>query len=335
MKRILLIPIIALAWQSYASAQNGISDLGELIGKTMNFADSARLTAPWPPPSGPLRIIIDADAANEVDDQYAIALALGFPDRFKIEGIVASHYGVRGGSLGIKKSYASIQEVLEKSGIKADFGIMSGIPPLTFFDYFPPSDGVDFIIEKARTASRESPLWIVALGPATNVAGALLKDPSITDKIVVLWHGRTQWPQRAWNFNAYNDTKAVQLLFDLPVRLILFDTGTQITMPMEESKQKIYPIGEMGRYLHQIRDMSPYARQPDKGLFDLGDIAALIDPRICKSEITKSPTVGHDLRYSFTEERGKIVRIYDIDKDPCFDLLQQALESLKPKFSTQ
>jgi inosine-uridine nucleoside N-ribohydrolase len=223
--------------------------------------------------------------------------------------------------------------VLEKSGLQTDIGIKSGIPPLTFFDYLPPSDGVDFIIDQARTASIDRPLWIIALGPATNVAGAILKDPSIIDKIVVFWHGRTQWPQKCWNFNAYNDTKAVQLLFDLPVRLILFDTGTQITMPMEESREKIFTNGKLGEYLHQIRDRSPYARQPDKGLFDLGDIAALIDPGICKGEITKAPTVGHDLRYSFNEERGKIVRIFDIDKDQCFDLLQKALGNMNPRSS--
>src|ERR1700744_6198491 len=36
-----------------------------------------RPVAPWPPPPGPLRLIIDTDTGNEVDDQYALALALG------------------------------------------------------------------------------------------------------------------------------------------------------------------------------------------------------------------------------------------------------------------
>jgi inosine-uridine nucleoside N-ribohydrolase len=314
-------------------AQNKISDLNELIGNSLKFADSTRLVAPWPALTDTLRVIIDSDAANEVDDQYAIALALGFPEKIKIEGIVASHYGVRGGSSGIKKSYNSIKEVLEKSGLKTDFEIKLGIPPLTFFDFLPPSDGIDFIIEQAKKASVEKPLWIIALGPATNVAGAILKDPSIMDKIVVFWHGRTQWPQKCWNFNAYNDTKAVQLLFDLPVRLILFDTGTQITMPMEESRERILTKGKLGEYLHQIRDRSPYARQPDKGLFDLGDIAALVDPGICKSEITKAPAVGHDLRYNFEVSRGNMVRIYDIDRNKCFNLLDKALENIKSESS--
>jgi hypothetical protein len=52
-------------------------------------ADSRRPVAPWPPAPGPLRVIIDTDAAAEVDDQYALALALGSPERLRIEGLIA------------------------------------------------------------------------------------------------------------------------------------------------------------------------------------------------------------------------------------------------------
>jgi hypothetical protein len=46
-----------------------------------------------PPPEKRLCIIIDTDAANEVDDQHAIALALCAPDRFDLRGLVAAHFG--------------------------------------------------------------------------------------------------------------------------------------------------------------------------------------------------------------------------------------------------
>jgi len=324
------ILFVLLAIGCYAGiAQNKISDINELIGNTMELSDSSRLLADWSTSKDTLRVIIDSDAANEVDDQYAIALALGFPERIKIEGIVAAHYGLRGGSNGIEKSMKSINEVLQISGTSIRFPVKAGIPPLTFLDYFPPSEGVDLIIEKARQSSREDPLWVIALGPATNVVGALLKDPSITDKVIVLWHGRTKWPQKCLNFNAYNDVKATQLLFDLPVRLILFDTGSGITMPMKESAKRIMTKGKTGKYLHDIRQASPYARQPDKGLFDLGDLAAIVSPNICRYELVHSPWVGHDLIYHFDHINGKIIRIFDIDKDSCFELLEKALDNLE------
>ena len=54
--------------------------------------------APWPPPTGPLRVVIDADAANEIDDQYALALALGFPDRIRLVGEFEVRARDRGGT---------------------------------------------------------------------------------------------------------------------------------------------------------------------------------------------------------------------------------------------
>lgn len=42
---------------------------------------------------GPARVLIDTDAANEIDDQFAIAWAMLSPDRMDVEAIVAEPYG--------------------------------------------------------------------------------------------------------------------------------------------------------------------------------------------------------------------------------------------------
>ncbi len=44
------------------------------------------------PPTGPVRLVIDTDAHNEIDDQFAIAWALLSQDRFNIEGMYAAPY---------------------------------------------------------------------------------------------------------------------------------------------------------------------------------------------------------------------------------------------------
>src|SRR5277367_6774278 len=80
-------------------------------------AAADRPLAPWPPPAGQLKLIIDTDTANEIDDQYALALVLGAPERFRLEGIIAAHFGETGGANGIAKSYQEIQTVLEKAGM--------------------------------------------------------------------------------------------------------------------------------------------------------------------------------------------------------------------------
>lgn len=283
----------------------------------------------WPLPKGLIRIIIDTDAANEVDDQWAIALALGYPERLKIEGFVAANYGIRGGAKGIDKSYNSILEVLETAGMKDKFTVKKGSDPIVYLDRPPESEGVDFIISTAKTASPEHPLYIVSIGAATNVAAAILKDSTIQKNIVVLWHGRTVWPERCWNFNAINDLKAVQVLFGSSVPFILFDTGTFLTMPMEESEKRISCKGAFGSYLHNIRKMSTYAQLPQKGFFDVGDIAALINEHVIDWEITDVPEVADDYKYNFSKDKGKFVRIYAIQREPTFRLLDKALNQIE------
>ena len=55
-------------------------------------------------PGRPVRVIIDTDAANEIDDQYAIAWALLSPDRLHLEGVTAVPYSFRHHRQGIIES---------------------------------------------------------------------------------------------------------------------------------------------------------------------------------------------------------------------------------------
>ena len=50
-----------------------------------------------PPKDGPVRLLIDADTANEIDDQYALAWALLSPEHMSVEA-VASSPRIAGGS---------------------------------------------------------------------------------------------------------------------------------------------------------------------------------------------------------------------------------------------
>lgn len=288
-----------------------------------------RQPAPWPPPAGQLRVIIDTDAANEVDDQWAIALALGFPERFKIEGFVAAHYGQHGGAQGIAKSRASLEATLAAAGKSGHFTLKNGCDPIVYRDRAPESEGVDFIIEKARAASPGNPLWLILLGPATDGAAALLKEPSIADRLIIFWHGRSEWPKRCANFNAQNDLLAAQLLFERPCRFILFDTGANLTMPMKECRLRVGAAGPLGAFLNDLRERSTYAIRDDKGIFDLGDIAALIDPQsTCAWESVQAPGVRFDSGYDFKKTNGPLVRIHTINRDASFSLLDKSLERL-------
>jgi inosine-uridine nucleoside N-ribohydrolase len=284
-----------------------------------------------PPPGESMRVVIDADFANEVDDQYAVALALLSPERFRIEGFVAAHYGDKGGPEGIVRSVREIEAVLGKAGMTGRYLIKRGSHPLQYGDTPSGSEGVDFLIEKALASTPGDPLWIIALGPATDVVSAYLKEPRIADRVVVFWHGRTRWPEQAWNFNAYNDVRAVRTLFASDLPFVLFDTGTNLTMPMEESERRIRPLGPLGGFLHEIRLREPWYQSPTKGFFDLGDVAFLVDPSLASQEKVAAPTVNWDLRYDHKTPHGPILRVHAIDRDRTFDLLQRKLAGAFPE----
>ena len=297
------------------------------------LAASLRPAAPWPPPPGPLRLIIDTDAGSEIDDQYALALALGEPQRLHLEGIIAANFGETGGVAGIDKSYEEVQRVLEKAGMSGKIPVKRGADPLIYRDQVVHSEGVDFIIEKAKSATPEAPLWLVLLGPATDAAAALLKDPSIADRVVVFWHGRTQWPLRCWNYNAYNDILAARLIFELQCPLILFDTGTYLRIDPAEDARRFGSLGPLGAYLQEIRHRRPSFMLPTKGIFDMGDIAALVDPSSAPWERVDAPAVAQDLQYNFAKNYGEIVRIYYIEPEPAFQLLGEALRRIQDSAS--
>ena len=283
-----------------------------------------------PPADQQIKIIIDSDAKNEIDDQYAIALAILSPERFDIQGFVGANFdNERGGMDGIKRSVDEIKLVLEKAGMKNKWPVLPGSHPLRY--QFEPSDseGVDFIIEKAMAASPDNPLWIVGLGAATDIASAYLKNPDIIDRIVVFWHFRTRWPEKCYNFNVIGDVRAARLMFHTPIPFVLFDTGTYLRVSMADTEKHVRPCGALGEYLHEYRRTFPQWTTPDKGFFDLGDIAALVDPALACWEQTECPEVGWDLSYSFTGRNGEILRCYHIDCLKTFNLLYKKLAQLK------
>ena len=288
----------------------------------MNWDTSNRRAPTIPPPGKRLRLLIDTDAKNEIDDQYALALAITSPERFAIEGFVGANYdNARGGPEGVQKSVDEINLVLDKAGMTGKWPVLRGSHPMQYQFQPSESEGVDFIVERAMAGSPEDPLWVVGLGAATDMASAFLKEPAILDRVAVFWHFRTRWPEKCYNFNVLGDVRAARVLFHSPLPFVLFDTGTYLTLPMEESERELQPYGALGAYLHDYRTTSAGFMSPRKGFFDLGDIAALLDPSLACWEVTDCPEVGWDLDYDFSRPRGSILRCYHVDRDRTFELL--------------
>jgi purine nucleosidase len=82
-----------------------------------------------------------------------------------------------------------------------------------------PSDGSALIIEEALRDDPR-PLHVAFLGPLTDMASALLEEPSIAErKIRVVWIGGEDWPVGGWEYNIWNDINAANVVFRSKVEL--------------------------------------------------------------------------------------------------------------------
>ncbi|MFC1633309.1 nucleoside hydrolase [Planctomycetota bacterium] len=302
----------------------------EIISKR----DPKMRKVPKIPPKGErFRVIFDTDAKNEIDDVWAIALAILSLERFKIEGFIAANFDNNRPETGpdsIDASFKEIKTILSKAGLTGKWPVLRGSAPMRYKFEPSESEGVDFIIKKAMESTPDDPLWVVGLGAATDIASAYLKEPRIADRIVVFWHFRTRWPEKCWNFNVIGDVRAARIVFHSDLSFVLFDTGTNLYCPMEES-EKFMSCGELGKYLHEYRYQSSYYQRPNKGFFDLGDIAALVDPSLASWEVAACPEVDWDLSYKFKGTKGSILRCYDIDRDGTYALFNKKLKAFTGK----
>ena len=65
-----------------------------------------------PEPSNKVRVILNTDAKNEADDQYAIVHTILTP-LFDLRGIIPAHFGDRRGPGSLRASYEEVLKLLD------------------------------------------------------------------------------------------------------------------------------------------------------------------------------------------------------------------------------
>lgn len=167
-------------------------------------------------------VILDTDTYNEIDDQFAIAYMCRNRDRINVKGITIAPFRpnqvfkkAANAEESIPLSYNEAISVLKLSGNEDIIpNVKKGCPGFlkdekTVFE----SEAVDFIISTSKAYTSENRLFIVAIGAITNVASAIIKDPSIVDRISIVWLGGSAY---TWyinrEFNMYQDIAAARVV---------------------------------------------------------------------------------------------------------------------------
>ena len=70
--------------------------------------------------------------------------------------------------------------------------------------------------------TEENPLYVVAIGAITNISSALLRNPEIKNRIVLVWLGghAFHWPDNR-EFNLYQDVAGARIVCGCGVPLVL------------------------------------------------------------------------------------------------------------------
>ncbi len=254
------------------------------------------------------KVIIDTDAYNEIDDQFALVYALLARDKMDIEAIYAAPFiNKRAKSVeeGMEKSYDEILNVLQKMKTKAP--VYKGSPVFLKDKKTPvTSDAARDLVERARKATE--PVFVLALGAPTNVASALIMAPEIKEKIIVVWLGGKgiNW-NTANEFNLKQDMHASQILFDCGVPLVQIPTepvSSHLSTTVPELKEHLGGANKISDYLISIvADFNPDLFGWSKVIWDVAVIAYITDPSSMQYEIRPAPILTDQMTYSFDGTR--------------------------------
>jgi len=248
-------------------------------------------------------LIIDADTANEVDDLYAIASAVLEP-KFDLLGITAAqfHTSPLASDTTVLESHWINKTLLKLMGREDIPTLIGSNSPIASQSEAAASQASRFIIEQAHQYSPEHKLHLIILGSCTNVASAIISDPSIIDNLSVhylgFWHDPETNIYDKKEFNSGNDTLAVDLL--LNTANLEFDVMTATTsqhLVFQKNKVDLHLANHDGLGQYLVNRWDEYNRwwtneDPEKNewiMWDIAIIEALARPHLSIEESFTTP----------------------------------------------
>lgn len=303
------------------------------------------------------RVVIDTDAANEIDDQFALAWALLSPTQLDVLAVYAAPFSFahRRAALpqapvdappfnlpavGMQRSYDEIINVYDKLDLPSSGRVWRGSA-----GYLPSaneplrSDAVDHLIATARSSPPDQPLYVLALGCVTNIASALLLAPDIVDHIVVVWTSGfpSHAPHINNSFNLEQDLPASQWLLDSGVPHVYlpgYHVGAQLRLSLPEVERYVQGRGPIGNYLHNLFTHNPLwpvlggdgSKPHSWVIWDVINIAWMLNPEWVPSDLVRTPRLDSERRWQPDPTRHLMREAYGVQRDAIFNDLFAKLE---------
>ena len=279
------------------------------------------------PKEGVLDVVLDTDAYNEIDDQFAISYMIRSTERLNVRALYAAPFfnsNSTGPADGMERSYQEILHLLDLAG-------RSDLKEITFRGsdrYLPDentpveSDAARHLAKLAMEYTPERPLYVVAIGAITNVASAILMEPAIRDRIVLVWLGGNalNWPKGAEEFNMIQDIAAARVVYSgiALVQLPCSGVVTEFAISGVELRAFLGGKNALCDYLvqHTCDEVATYCSDPiwTRVIWDVTAVGWLMGG-LMSNRLIHAPIPEYDGYYAFSDNRHFMKYVYRIDRD--------------------
>lgn len=288
-------------------------------------------------PKGKIDVVLDTDAYNEIDDQFAIAYLLASKEKLNTKAIYAAPFfnAKSGGPAdGMEKSYNEIFKVLELAGESKEVfrGSKSYLPDEKTAVISPAAED---LVKRAKDYSPENPLYVVAIGAITNIASALIIEPKTAENIVVVWlGGHARHYCDTHEFNMFQDIAAARVVAGSGapfVQLPCMGVVSSFLVSEPELEHWFAGKNKLCDYLakNTAEEAVKYTKVKTwtRCIWDVTAVAWLLNDNdsFMLSRIEKTALPSYDFKYE-SDNMGEPMRyVYHIKRDELFSDLVEKL----------
>ena len=288
-------------------------------------------------PKGRVDVVLDTDAYNEIDDQFAISYLIKSKEKLNTKAIYAAPFfnaNSENPKDGMEKSYNEIFKLLSLLDEKYD--VYKGSEKYLDNEKTPViSPAAEDLVQRAKKYSPQNPLYVVAIGAITNIASAILLNPDIIENIVVVWlGGHAHHYHNTKEFNMYQDVAAARVVMQsgVPfVQLPCMGVVDKFAVSKQELEFWLKGKNKLADYLasNTIEAAESYAkgRVWTRVIWDVTAVAWLLNEsdRFMNSRIVPTPIPTYDNFYATDYNGYPMQYVYNINRD---NLMNDLFEKL-------
>ncbi|MDO4273979.1 MAG: nucleoside hydrolase [Eubacteriales bacterium] len=290
--------------------------------------DNAWLAGQLKRPAGRVDVVLDTDTYNEIDDQYALAYLIKSEDKLNLQAIYAAPFSNKkceDPGEGMEKSYEEIMRILtlmEREDLKKIVKegsrnyLEDGVTPV-------PSKAAEDLVQRAMEHTEENPLYVIAIAAITNVVSAILMEPEIKKRMVVVWlGGQAHWWPENREFNLIQDITAARVLFGCGVPLVQLPCMGVVSEFRVSGPELEYHLRGKNKLCDYLVDVTVNEALRDGGnttwsriIWDVTAVAWLLDERFERDCLVHSPVPEYDNQYALNQTNHLIKYVYHIERD--------------------